>query len=70
MTFVLEKKNIVENKQSDAVSNCEKKTAWEEIAMKFNSEPAHTKRTVAQLMKCWDNVKKKEDRYFEKDGLE
>uniref|UniRef100_A0A0A9XQ61 Regulatory protein zeste n=1 Tax=Lygus hesperus TaxID=30085 RepID=A0A0A9XQ61_LYGHE len=57
--LVMEKRNIVENKQSDAVTNSAKKAAWEEIAKKFNEEPAHTKRTVYQLMKCWDNIKTK-----------
>ncbi|KAF6214895.1 hypothetical protein GE061_009640 [Apolygus lucorum] len=47
----MERKNKIENKESDAVSLQEKRRAWDEVAQEFNNVPTHTKRTVAQLMK-------------------
>ncbi|KAF6217056.1 hypothetical protein GE061_001409 [Apolygus lucorum] len=34
----------------------------ERVAQEFNNVPTHTKRTVAQLMKCWENVKGRKKR--------
>lgn len=44
--LVLEKKHIIENKQSDAVMWSNKKEAWHEIAMKFNAACGQRNRTA------------------------
>lgn len=37
VSLVLEKKNIFENKKTDAVTSKQKDAAWEALALKFNA---------------------------------
>ncbi|KAL1490657.1 hypothetical protein ABEB36_013316 [Hypothenemus hampei] len=63
---VLEKINIIENKQSDAVTWKEKNKAWDSIATKFNALSGQINRTAKELKLKYDcikkNIKKKQAR--------
>ncbi|CAH1402344.1 unnamed protein product [Nezara viridula] len=56
---VLKRAIVLENKESDALTNSKKKRAWKEIFTEFNSIGEHSYRTLPQLKKCWDNIKSK-----------
>ncbi|CAG9760147.1 unnamed protein product [Ceutorhynchus assimilis] len=49
---------IAENKKTDAVSLKEKQAAWNKIQCSYCS-PSFPTKSVKELKKCWDNIKKK-----------
>ncbi|XP_066998394.2 myb/SANT-like DNA-binding domain-containing protein 4 [Anabrus simplex] len=49
--------NIIENKQTDAVSLQKKKIAWEELVVEYNANSENAQKDVAQLKKVWENIK-------------
>ncbi|KAK9499920.1 hypothetical protein O3M35_002857 [Rhynocoris fuscipes] len=57
LEIINKKKNIIELKKTDVISQAQKKVAWEEVAVEFNSFPNHRMRTVSQLKKLWENLK-------------
>ncbi|KAG8223525.1 hypothetical protein J437_LFUL002575 [Ladona fulva] len=50
-------RHILESKKTDAVSQDGKRKIWDRICHDFNMYKCVTHRTVAQLKKCWDNIK-------------
>lgn len=58
LSCVEKRKTILENKKTDNVTTKEKDTCWEAVAVEFNNEYPHRKRTSLQLKQCWKNVKK------------
>lgn len=60
------KKNIIENKQTDGVTIREKEKCWLEISREFNSRCIQANRNVISLKNCWDNLKKRTRKHFAK----
>ncbi|KAF5300055.1 hypothetical protein FQR65_LT19403 [Abscondita terminalis] len=59
LNLVFEKRHIVENKKTDAVSSREKQKCWEGIASEFNAQsPSCVSRTANSLLKFYNNKKK------------
>ncbi|KAI5696633.1 hypothetical protein M8J76_014107 [Diaphorina citri] len=58
-SYIAEKINIIENKNTDAVGLQAKKNSWVEIHEAFNAVPEHEKRLLKQIQKYWDNEKTK-----------
>ncbi|KAK9688305.1 Myb/SANT-like DNA-binding domain [Popillia japonica] len=54
---VLKAYSIIECKQSDATT-IKKKAAWENVEKDFNASGTGEKRTVLQLKRCWDKIKR------------
>ncbi|KAI4470017.1 hypothetical protein MML48_1g04668 [Holotrichia oblita] len=53
------KKNVIENKKTDAVSNADKEAAWKDICTEFNAlSPANIYRDMTSLKKMYMNMKK------------
>jgi predicted dithiol-disulfide oxidoreductase (DUF899 family) len=51
-------KDVIENKQSDAVTAAKRNLAWEEIAIEFNAQSQTGHRSAKQLHALYDNLKK------------
>ncbi|KAG5892344.1 hypothetical protein JTB14_011210 [Gonioctena quinquepunctata] len=57
-TLALQYKNILENKQTNGVTNSQKNEAWVKIANEFNATSSDlNNRTIDQLKKCYENKK-------------
>lgn len=52
-------KDKIENKTTNAVSNIEKQTAWDQLTVMFNSMPGVSKRKCKQLKDLHKNLKRK-----------
>nr|XP_022907839.1 uncharacterized protein LOC111419298 [Onthophagus taurus] len=52
-------KDVIENKQTDAVNFLQKKRTWEALTKEFNAHTKGVPRTVDKLKKCWTNQKSK-----------
>lgn len=61
--LIEEKKDIIENKKTDAISAREKEECWINLATQFNSTSIIGHREVSSLKTCWDNLKKKSRKY-------
>uniref|UniRef100_A0A8D9E948 Regulatory protein zeste n=1 Tax=Cacopsylla melanoneura TaxID=428564 RepID=A0A8D9E948_9HEMI len=56
--LVVKYKDKIENKKVDAISNAEKKEAWDELRREFNAQGG-TQRTTEELKRSWENAKAK-----------
>lgn len=56
-SLVAEYKRVIENKETNAVSNREKDSAWSAVANKFNSRCYNIRRDAESLRKQWSNMK-------------
>ncbi|KAG5863174.1 hypothetical protein JTB14_018830 [Gonioctena quinquepunctata] len=57
-TIALQYKNILENKQTNGVTNSQKNEAWVKIANEFNATSSDlNNRTIDQLKRCYENKK-------------
>ncbi|CAG9760448.1 unnamed protein product [Ceutorhynchus assimilis] len=55
-SIALKHKNVIENKQTNATTNCEKNEVWSEVAKEFNATSTDfNNRTVEQLKRCYEN---------------
>lgn len=68
MEIIIQYKNIIENKRTDAVSAKEKGKCWDEIAHKFNSESS-TFRDSITLKSCWENMKKRTRKFYAEERI-
>lgn len=59
ISIVLEYKNILENKKTDAVSSQQKHQTWETVAHQFNSISKTATRTGMQLKLLYEGMKEK-----------
>ncbi|XP_065211109.1 myb/SANT-like DNA-binding domain-containing protein 3 [Planococcus citri] len=57
LKHLIVKQKVVLSKKTDCTSRHAKKKAWETIAAEFSSTKGCSKRTPAQLVKLWDNMK-------------
>ncbi|XP_069673082.1 myb/SANT-like DNA-binding domain-containing protein 3 [Periplaneta americana] len=62
-------KRVIEDKRTDVETLAKKKAAWVEIEQEFNSNFEVSKRTLAQLKKCWDNIKTKRKKDMTRDSI-
>lgn len=56
--LVLEEKNVVQNKKTDASSNEAKVQAWKRICSKFNSSQQSGVRNTKQLKELYQTIKR------------
>ncbi|EZA62052.1 hypothetical protein X777_06738 [Ooceraea biroi] len=55
---LINKHVIVEDRKSDPISICKRKSAWSRIAGEYNSMVGpHGARSAMQLRRCWENMK-------------
>nr|XP_015836542.1 PREDICTED: myb/SANT-like DNA-binding domain-containing protein 3 [Tribolium castaneum] len=50
--------NKIENKETDGVSQKERKDAWEKVAEEFNSASSTAPRTGKQMKVLWSNLRR------------
>ena len=60
--FVMEYKDILENKKNDSKSIELKNSTWNLLAEQFNSQVGVQTRDCKQLRKCWENIKSRAKR--------
>lgn len=56
--LVTKYKEVIENKRTDAVSQKQKKRAYQMLSNEYNSQSTRP-RTAASLKVCWENIKKR-----------
>jgi len=64
INLVQEKKDVLENKRSDAVTSKNKDKCWKIIERLFNSRSSSEYRSSEVLKSCWENLKKKTRKFF------
>ncbi|XP_046407445.1 myb/SANT-like DNA-binding domain-containing protein 3 [Ischnura elegans] len=55
--IINKRREVLESKKTDALSNAKKARAWLDVQDEFNSNEFVRKRTAKQLRKSWDNLK-------------
>lgn len=56
--LVLRRKNVIENKRTDATTWKDKDTAWEEITSQFNAQSGNFPRNAKSIRAKYENLKK------------
>ena len=56
--LVTKYKNVIENKETDAVNTKAKNNCWEKITNEFNSIHGRVNRDAKSLKSLWDNLKR------------
>ncbi|XP_072402825.1 myb/SANT-like DNA-binding domain-containing protein 3 [Diabrotica undecimpunctata] len=59
LDLAIKYKFIIENKQTDGVTNKQKAIAWENITKEFNAMNVNTHRTSKQIKTFYENIKRK-----------
>ncbi|XP_050506242.1 uncharacterized protein LOC126884353 [Diabrotica virgifera virgifera] len=59
LDLAIKYKCIIENKQTDGVTNKQKAIAWENISKEFNAMNVNTHRTSKQIKTFYENIKRK-----------
>lgn len=62
--LVLQYKDVIENKKSDAVTSKDKDKCWKTIEIAFNSRSSAECRSSEVLRSYWDNLKKKQESFL------
>nr|CAH7721382.1 unnamed protein product [Callosobruchus chinensis] len=67
---ILKNHKIVEDRRVDATTNKRKNDAWEAIMEEYNAGSTKQQRTVVQLKRCWDKMKRKRKEEKQKEKAE
>jgi Myb/SANT-like DNA-binding domain len=59
LSLIRDKKTIVESKKTDFGTTGKKQKAWDEISVKFSSQPNCSAKSSKQIKAWWDNTKKR-----------
>ncbi|VEN45803.1 unnamed protein product [Callosobruchus maculatus] len=70
LTSILKRHQIVEDRRVDAHTNQLKNEAWEAITEEYNAGRTEHQRTVIQLKRCWDKMKRKRKEEKQKEKIE
>lgn len=57
-------RHIIENKETDNITNVKKDEAWTNITIEYNKKRTSSIRSEKNLRLCWDNIKKDTRKYY------